>query len=92
MDAQGRGRAELELTWNWPPEDGGAPETYTGGRNSGHLAYRVDHIYETSRRLMETGVTLNRPPRDSHMAFVMTPDGISIELLQRGEALPKAQP
>jgi lactoylglutathione lyase len=92
IDAQGRGRAEVELTWNWPPADGGAPETYTGGRNFGHLAYRVDDIYETCRRLMEAGVTINRPPRDGHMAFVKTPDGISIELLQRGEPLPKAEP
>ena len=92
IDAQDRGRAEVELTWNWPPEDGGAPETYTGGRNFGHLAYRVDDIYETCRRLMGAGVTINRPPRDGHMAFVKTPDGISIELLQRGEPLPKAEP
>ncbi|MBS7788510.1 VOC family protein [Roseococcus sp. SDR] len=92
IDAQGRGRAEVELTWNWPPEDGSAPETYSGGRNFGHLAYRVDDIYETCGRLMAAGVTINRPPRDGHMAFVKTPDGISIELLQRGEPLPRAEP
>ena len=79
------GRAEVELTHNWDPE------IYTGGRNFGHLAYRVDDIYETCRRLMDAGVTINRPPRDGHMAFVKTPDGISIELLQDG-ALPPAEP
>ena len=78
------GEAEVELTYNWPPEDGGAPEDYDGGRNFGHLAYRVDDIYETCQRLMDAGVTINRPPRDGHMAFVKTPDGISIELLQDG--------
>ena len=87
-----RADAEVELTWNWPPEDGSAPETYSGGRNFGHLAYRVDDIYDTCRRLMEAGVTINRPPRDGHMAFVRTPDGISIELLQRGGALDPAEP
>ena len=76
------GIAEVELTWNWPPEDGSPPEEYTGGRNFGHLAYRVDDIYATCQRLMDAGVTINRPPRDGHMAFVRTPDGISIELLQ----------
>ena len=76
-------RAEVELTYNWPAEDGSV-ETYTGGRNFGHLAYRVDNIYETCQRLMDAGVTINRPPRDGHMAFVRTPDGISIELLQDG--------
>ncbi|MCT8001443.1 VOC family protein [Sphingomonas sanguinis] len=79
------GRAEVELTHNWDPE------IYTGGRNFGHLAYRVDDIYETCQRLMDAGVTINRPPRDGHMAFVKTPDGISIELLQDG-ALPPAEP
>ena len=83
--------AEVELTWNWPPEDGGPAEQYTGGRNFGHLAYRVDNIYETCRRLMDAGVTINRPPRDGHMAFVKTPDGISIELLQDGH-LPPQEP
>ena len=78
------GVAEVELTYNWPPEDGSAPEDYTGGRNFGHLAYRVDDIYETCQRLVDAGYTINRPPRDGHMAFVRTPDGISIELLQEG--------
>ena len=78
------GVAEVELTYNWPPEDGSAPEQYDGGRNFGHLAYRVDDIYETCQRLMDAGVTINRPPRDGHMAFVRSPDGISIELLQEG--------
>ena len=78
------GQAEVELTYNWPAEDGSAPEEYTGGRNFGHLAYRVDDIYATCQRLMDAGVTINRPPRDGHMAFVRTPDGISVELLQDG--------
>ncbi|MXP41766.1 lactoylglutathione lyase [Altererythrobacter soli] len=85
------GVAEVELTYNWPPEDGSAPEEYTGGRNFGHLAYRVDDIYETCQRLMDAGVTINRPPRDGHMAFIKTPDGISIELLQDGH-LPPQEP
>lgn len=76
----------VELTYNWDPEE------YTGGRNFGHLAYRVDDIYALCRKLMDAGVTINRPPRDGHMAFVRTPDGISIELLQRGEALSPAEP
>jgi len=76
----------VELTYNWDPED------YDGGRNFGHLAYRVDDIYETCSRLMDAGVTINRPPRDGHMAFVRSPDGISIELLQKGEAKPKQEP
>jgi len=83
-------RAEVELTYNWPAEDGSA-ETYSGGRNFGHLAYRVDNIYETCQRLMDGGVTINRPPRDGHMAFVRTPDNISIELLQNG-VLEPAEP
>ena len=83
-------RAEVELTYNWPAEDGSV-ETYTGGRNFGHLAYRVDNIYETCQRLMDAGVTINRPPRDGHMAFVRTPDNISIELLQNG-VLEPAEP
>ncbi|MAB01073.1 MAG: lactoylglutathione lyase [Stappia sp.] len=87
-----RARAEIELTYNWPPEDGSAPETYTGGRNFGHLAYHVDNIYETCQRMMDAGVTINRPPRDGHMAFIKTPDGISIELLQAGERLEPAEP
>ena len=82
------GAAEVELTYNWPPEDGGEPEIYDGGRNFGHLAYRVENIYETCQRLMDNGVTINRPPRDGHMAFVKTPDGISIELLQDGHLDP----
>jgi len=86
------GIAEVELTYNWPPEDGSAPEEYTGGRNFGHLAYRVDDIYEACQRLAEGGVTINRPPRDGHMAFIKTPDGISIELLQKGDALPPTEP
>lgn len=77
-----RARAEVELTYNWDAED------YAGGRNFGHLAYRVDNIYDTCQRLMDGGVTINRPPRDGHMAFVKTPDGISIELLQKGELEP----
>ena len=86
----GNRRAEVELTYNWPAEDGSA-EQYSGGRNFGHLAYRVDNIYETCQRLMEGGVTINRPPRDGHMAFVRTPDNISIELLQNG-VLEPAEP
>ena len=89
MNAPGeRANAEVELTYNWPPADGSAAETYTGGRNFGHLAYRVDNIYETCQRLQDAGVTINRPPRDGHMAFVKTPDGISIELLQNGRLEP----
>ncbi|MDK2760859.1 MAG: VOC family protein [Sphingopyxis sp.] len=80
--------AEVELTYNWPAADGSAPETYSGGRNFGHLAYRVDDIYATCQRLMDAGVTINRPPRDGHMAFVRTPDGISVELLQDGHLAP----
>ena len=81
--------AEVELTYNWPPEDGSEPEEYGGGRNFGHLAYRVDDIYATCQRLMDAGVTINRPPRDGHMAFVRSPDGISIELLQEGHLEPQ---
>ncbi|HZV19222.1 MAG TPA: VOC family protein [Sphingobium sp.] len=80
--------AQVELTYNWPPEDGTAGEVYTGGRNFGHLAYRVENIYETCQRLMDAGVTINRPPRDGHMAFIRTPDNISIELLQDGKLEP----
>ncbi|MHA6724122.1 VOC family protein [Sphingomonas sp. RS2018] len=91
MNAPGeRANAEVELTWNWP-RDGEEGERYTGGRNFGHLAYRVDDIYDTCRRLMDAGYTINRPPRDGHMAFVRTPDNISIELLQDG-VLPPAEP
>ena len=81
------GVAEVELTYNWPPENGQGEE-YGSGRNFGHLAYRVPNIYETCQRLMDAGVTINRPPRDGHMAFVKTPDGISIELLQDGHLEP----
>jgi lactoylglutathione lyase len=89
MNAPGeRARAEVELTYNWPPENG-EPERYTEGRNFGHLAYRVDNIYETCQRLMDAGYTINRPPRDGHMAFVRTPDNISIELLQDGRLEPQ---
>ena len=77
-----RASAEVELTYNWDPEN------YEGGRNFGHLAYRVDNIYETCQRLSDAGVVINRPPRDGHMAFVRTPDGISIELLQDGKLEP----
>ena len=76
----------LELTYNWDPEK------YTGGRNFGHLAYNVKNIYEICKKLMENGVTINRPPRDGHMAFVRSPDGISIELLQEGAPLPLSEP
>ena len=82
----GRG-TELELTYNWDSE-----EVYDGGRNFGHLAYEVDDIYADCQRLMDGGVTINRPPRDGRMAFVRSPDGISIELLQDGEALPPQEP
>jgi lactoylglutathione lyase len=83
--------AEVELTHNWAPEDG-EPERYGGGRNFGHLAYRVDDIYAHCAKLQAAGVTINRPPRDGRMAFVRSPDGISIELLQNGPALPPAEP
>ncbi|MEZ5570715.1 MAG: VOC family protein [Halioglobus sp.] len=76
----------VEITWNWDPEN------YSGGRNFGHLAYRVDNIYDACQRLMDGGVVINRPPRDGHMAFVRSPDGISIELLQAGDALPPQEP
>ena len=85
------GLAEVELTYNWPPADGSAAETYDGGRNFGHLAYRVDDIYATCQRLLDAGHTIHRPPRDGHMAFVKSPDGISIELLQEGH-LPAQEP
>ena len=92
MAAPGQeGVAEVEMTYNWPPDDGSAPEEYHGGRNFGHLAYRVDDIYATCQTLADAGVTINRPPRDGHMAFVRTPDGISIELLQDGH-LPPQEP
>jgi lactoylglutathione lyase len=84
------GLAEVELTYNWPPEDGEA-EVYNGGRNFGHLAYRVDDIYATCQALMDAGHIIHRPPRDGHMAFVKSPDGISVELLQEGY-LPPQEP
>ena len=80
--------AEVELTYNWPDADGSPGEVYGAGRNFGHLAYRVDNIYETCARLMTAGHVINRPPRDGHMAFVKTPDGVSIELLQDGRLEP----
>ena len=84
--AQTNSAPVIELTYNWDPE------TYTGGRNFGHLAYRVDNIYATCTKLMAAGVVINRPPRDGHMAFVRSPDNISIELLQRGDSLPTMEP
>jgi|TARA_R110002049_G_scaffold115952_4_gene268230 lactoylglutathione lyase len=84
--------AEVELTYNWPPEDGSAAEQYDGGRNFGHLAYAVDDIYGLCQKLMDAGVTINRPPRDGHMAFVRSPDNISVELLQKGDNLPVQEP
>ena len=86
LAAPGDGSAQVELTYNWDPE------SYAGGRNFGHLAYAVDDIYATCRRLADHGVTINRPPRDGRMAFVRSPDNISIELLQQGEALAPAEP
>lgn len=77
---------EVELTWNWDPED------YSGGRNFGHLAYKVDDIYAACQRLMDADVVINRPPRDGYMAFVRSPDGISVELLQEGDPLPPTEP
>ena len=84
--AKARRAPEVELTYNWDPE------TYAGGRNFGHLAYVVDDIYAKCQALADAGVTINRPPRDGRMAFVKSPDGISIELLQKGDALPAAEP
>jgi len=86
LAAPGDEEAQVELTHNWDPED------YDEGRNFGHLAYQVDDIYAVCQNLMDAGVTINRPPRDGHMAFVRSPDNISIELLQKGEALPPAEP
>lgn len=86
LAAPGDEEAQVELTHNWDPED------YDEGRNFGHLAYRVDDIYALCQRLMDAGVTINRPPRDGHMAFVRSPDNISIELLQEGDALPPREP
>ena len=87
-----RASAEVELTYNWPPKDGSAAESYTGGRNFGHLAYRVDDIYATCQRVLDGGHIVHRPPRDGYMAFVKTPDGISIELLQLGGPKPPQEP
>lgn len=86
LAAPGDETAQVELTYNWDPEE------YTGGRNFGHLAYAVDDIYGLCRKLMDEGVTINRPPRDGHMAFIRSPDGISVELLQKGASLPPAEP
>jgi lactoylglutathione lyase len=85
-NAEKNGAACLELTYNWDTED------YTGGRNFGHLAYEVDDIYATCQQLMDKGITINRPPRDGRMAFVRSPDGISIEILQKNGSLPAAEP
>jgi lactoylglutathione lyase len=86
LAAPGDESAQIELTYNYDPEE------LEGGRNFGHIAYRVDDIYDTCQRLMDAGVTINRPPRDGHMAFVRSPDGISIELLQKGDDLPPREP
>jgi len=86
LAAPGDESAQVELTWNWDPE------SYSGGRNFGHLAYAVDDIYATCQRLLDHGVTINRPPRDGHMAFVRSPELISIELLQAGTPLPPREP
>jgi lactoylglutathione lyase len=91
LAAPGDEDAQVELTYNWPDADGKA-EAYTGGRNFGHLAYAVDDIYAACQKLADHGVTINRPPRDGRMAFVRSPDGISIELLQAGPALAPAEP
>jgi lactoylglutathione lyase len=86
LAAPGNDMAQIELTYNWDPE------AYTGGRNFGHVAYEVDDIYATCQRLLDKGVTINRPPRDGRMAFVRSPDRISVELLQRGEPLAQREP
>ncbi|MFG6442892.1 VOC family protein [Roseateles sp. LKC17W] len=91
LAAPGDEDAQVELTYNWPDADGKA-EVYTGGRNFGHLAYAVDDIYAACQKFVDHGVLINRPPRDGRMAFVRSPDGISIELLQRGPALAPAEP
>jgi len=91
LAAPGDHSAQVELTYNWPAADGTA-EVYSGGRNFGHIAYAVDDIYATCQRLVDHGVTISRPPRDGRMAFVRSPDGISIELLQAGGARPPAEP
>ncbi|UDF03818.1 VOC family protein [Asticcacaulis sp. AND118] len=86
-----RAAPHVELTYNWP-DDNGVAEDYTGGRNFGHLAYEVDDVYATCQHLMDMGVVINRPPRDGNMAFVRSPDGISIELLQKGQPKPPQEP
>lgn len=86
LAAPGDEEAQLELTWNWDPED------YGEGRNFGHLAYEVDDIYAVCQKMMDNGVSINRPPRCGHMAFVRSPDDISIEILQKGDALPAQEP
>ncbi|MCH7941884.1 MAG: VOC family protein [Proteobacteria bacterium] len=86
LAAPGDEDAQVELTYNYDPED------YTGGRNFGHLAYGVDDIYETCQNLIDAGVTINRPPRDGRMAFIRSPDNISVELLQNGDSLPIQEP
>ena len=91
LAAPGDSAAQIELTYNWPMVDA-APEVYGGGRNFGHVAYAVDDIHATCQRLLDHGVAISRPPRDGRMAFVRSPDGISIELLQAGGALTPAEP
>lgn len=91
LAAPGDETAQVELTYNWP-SDGVEPEDYDEGRNFGHLAYEVDDIYKICESLMKSGVVINRPPRDGHMAFVRSPDNISIELLQKGERLAPREP
>lgn len=86
LAAPGDESAQIELTYNYDPEE------LSGGRNFGHIAYQVDDIYETCQRLMDAGITINRPPRDGHMAFIRSPDRISIELLQKGDSLPPKEP
>ena len=86
LAAEGNEDSQVELTYNWDPED------YDEGRNFGHLAYAVENIYETCQQLMDLGVTINRPPRDGYMAFVRSPDNVSVELLQKGEPLPQQEP
>ncbi len=87
LAAEGQEDAQVELTYNWDSD-----EVYSGGRNFGHLAYKVDNIYDICQKLMDGGVAINRPPRDGHMAFVRSPDGISVELLQSGNSLPVQEP
>jgi len=91
LAAPGTPDAEVELTYNWPASDGAPQEDYGSARNFGHLAFRVDDIYATCQRLLDMGYTINRPPRDGHMAFVRSPDLISVEILQEGH-LPQQEP